>query len=175
METGYKKAVYLVLTLGVLIAMLLLVLKTSSPKGKLVQAPEKQVVKQEKVKLTPEQRTQYMAELSKYNNIIETSKIKLNKNIQALSNKKWLNRSYDDLVEISPEDMKIIQENNAIVYSAQPAYLGSAAIKATKLDDKEGAKNDLNEFKKIIKSNKYIVQNEELIKVIDFFYKKWEL
>lgn len=174
METIYKKVVYLALTLGVLVVLLFMTVTTKSAK-KAENGPKKQEAKQEKIQLTKEERIQYEAELSKYDNLIETNKIKLNKNIQSLSNKKWLSHSYEDLVGISPEDMKLIQDNNAIIYSIQPAYLGSAAIKATKFEDKEGARSDLNEYKKIIKSNKYIVQNEELIKIIDFFYKKWEL
>lgn len=57
----------------------------------------------------------------------------------------------------------------------QSAYLTSADIKATKLQDKASAKADLNEFKKIVRGNRYIVQQEELIKVIDNFFKQWDL
>lgn len=181
MDSKMKKILYIVLALVALVALAVVLsnnsLKTpDSTKPNNIELTKKEKPKaEEKQVIPPAVLKQYSDELNKYTTDIAKYKMQFNENIKKLSNKKWLNRSYDDLVGISAEDMKLIQENNSIIYYMQSAYLTSADIKATKLQDKAGAKADLNEFKRIVKGNKYIVQQEEMIRAIDNFFKQWDL
>lgn len=174
-----KKILTIVLALFAAVGLLAVILKYAPNKQAI--SPNKQEIakpKAEKVVEAPiskETLAQYKKEAANYQQNIETYKVRLNNNIQKLSNKKWLNRSYEDLTGISPEDLKIIQDNNSVVYYMQAAYLSLATIKVTYLKDKDGAAADLSEFKKIVKSNKYVVQSDEIIRVIDNFSKKWDL
>lgn len=176
MDEKMKKVVYMVLGLFVLMIVLGLVLMQGPSKDNDKNDAElaQEALQTEQV-ITPEQIQQYKAEITKYAEAINQHKTQLNDNIQKLSNKKWLSHSYEDLVGITPEDMKILQENISIVYYLQSEYIGAASIKATKLKDKDGAREDLNEFKRIVKGNKYVVRNEDLLKIVDVLYKKWDL
>ena len=173
-----KKILALILVLIVAIAALAFILKKQPDKMDLKKDLKTQPANEKvekKPELPSEETKAYNADVADYTLKIESYKNKLSDNIKKLSNKKWLNRSYDDLTGISSEDLRIIQENNSIVYYLQSAYLSSCSIKVLELNDKKGAKDDLNEFKKIIKGNKYIVQGDEMIRVIDAFMKKWDL
>ena len=179
MNNNIKKMLYLVVALVMLVFILHMTLGATSKKALnskgATQESAKEDVAIKSVQLTAEQLKGYKTELDKYTSDIDKYKVQLSDNIQKLSNKKWLNRSFDDVVGITDADYKILQANNSIVYYMQSAYLTSASIKATVLNDKDGALEDLNEFKKIVKNNKYIVQNEELIRTIETFQKKWGL
>ena len=180
MSYNIKKMIYLLVALVVLVIFLHMTLTVDTEVG---ITPPKEVIQEAEISLgettyrptITEADIKYLnQEIAHLKKSIEEYKKNFNTNLQKLSDKKWITVPFDKLEGISDSDYKILQENNSLAYYMQSAYLPMARIKAMKLGDKKGAIADLMEFKQLIDSNKYIVQNEHLKGTADNLIKQYK-